>query len=42
MDLLCEVWYLYVNFCDMKLRVIFVYSCGYLLEEIGEKLGDYV
>jgi NADH dehydrogenase len=41
MDLLREVRHLYANLRDTKPRVILAHSRGHLLEEIGEKLGDY-
>lgn len=41
LDLLREVKSLYLNLRDTPLRVVLVHSRDHLLEEIGEKLGDY-
>lgn len=41
LDLLHEVKSLYVNLRPVPLRVVLVHSRDHLLEEIGEKLGDY-
>lgn len=41
LDLLHEVKSLYSNLHDTPLRVVLVHSRAHLLEEIGEKLGDY-
>lgn len=41
MDLLREVRSLYANLRDTPPKVILVHSRAHLLEEIGEKLGDY-
>lgn len=41
LDLLREVKSLYLNLGDTPLRVVLVHSRDHLLEDIGEKLGDY-
>lgn len=41
LDLLHEVKSLYANLRNSPLRVVLVHSRDHLLEEIGEKLGDY-
>jgi len=41
LDFLHEVKSLYLNLRDAPLRVVLVHSRDHLLEEIGEKLGDY-
>lgn len=41
LDLLQEVKHLYHNLRDTPLRVVLVHSRAHLLEEIGERLGDY-
>ncbi len=41
MDLLHEVRPLYANLKDTRPKVILAHSRAHLLEEIGEKLGDY-
>jgi NADH:ubiquinone reductase (H+-translocating) len=41
MDLLREVRHLYANLRDTAPKVILAHSRAHLLEEIGEKLGDY-
>ncbi|PTY05256.1 copper transporter [Opitutaceae bacterium EW11] len=41
LDLLLESKMLYANLREVPLRVVLVHSRAHLLEEIGERLGDY-